>query len=357
LPSIRKIGSRQMSGGRSITAQGSTVFVAMGSAGGLVLDASNPQLIATVAAFPTRGEVNSVVISNGLAFVAAGSAGVQVFDVSNLSNITEEGWFDTDGDARSVTLDGNRVYVADGFAGVKILSFERSSPPTPSAGSRYLQLAEASASLGSAVSVPLILAAEGNENALSGTLAFDPTVVRFTGFALSGGGAGGTVNLNTNSAGRLGFTLSLPAGQAFVSGTQNIASVEFSIVGQSTGIPSPLSWTDAPVRREVVSVAAASLGASFLPGSISTVAGYEAALAGANRVSLTDYVKIGRFAAGLDVPTSAEFQKADCAPRSTSGDGRISLADWVQAGRYAAGLDPLTPVGGPAAPISAATSR
>jgi len=57
---------------------------------------------------------------------------------------------------------------------------------------------------------------------------------------------------------------------------------------------------------------------------------------------------IGRFAALLDSPTNAsEFQRADCAPRSTFGNGAITVSDWVQAGRYAASLDPLTPAAGP----------
>src|SRR5207248_2931227 len=42
-----------------------------------------------------------------------------------------------------------------------------------------------------------------------------------------------------------------------------------------------------------------------------------------------------------------EYQRADCAPRSTLGNGAITVTDWVQAGRYAARLDPLVAVGGP----------
>ena len=68
-------------------------------------------------------------------------------------------------------------------------------------------------------------------------------------------------------------------------------------------------------------------------------------------MTTVDYVQVGRFAAGLDTVAAGEFQRADCAPRSTLGDARITTADWVQAGRYAAGLDPLTPAGGPTVPI------
>jgi hypothetical protein len=66
-------------------------------------------------------------------------------------------------------------------------------------------------------------------------------------------------------------------------------------------------------------------------------------------VSIADWVQMGRFVVGLDIP-DAEFQRADSAPRATRGDGVITIADWVQCGRYAAGLDPLTPAGGPTTP-------
>jgi hypothetical protein len=65
-------------------------------------------------------------------------------------------------------------------------------------------------------------------------------------------------------------------------------------------------------------------------------------------LTITDWVLVGRYAARLDYPTNAsEYQRADCAPRSSLGDGAITVADWVQAGRYAAGLDPATRAGGP----------
>ncbi len=70
-------------------------------------------------------------------------------------------------------------------------------------------------------------------------------------------------------------------------------------------------------------------------------------------VTVADWVEIGRMASGLDaVNGPAEFQRADCAPRTSGGvlirgDGKITISDWVQAGRYAAGLDAITPMGGP----------
>jgi hypothetical protein len=60
----------------------------------------------------------------------------------------------------------------------------------------------------------------------------------------------------------------------------------------------------------------------------------------------------------LDTAVGTEFQRADCAPRSTLGNGAISITDWVQAGRYATGIDPLTPIGGPLAePLARKSSK
>jgi len=69
--------------------------------------------------------------------------------------------------------------------------------------------------------------------------------------------------------------------------------------------------------------------------------------------TIADWVQVGRFAAGLDaVNPGNEYQRADCAPRSSGGNGQLTVADWVQAGRYAAGLDPVASASGPTAPTS-----
>lgn len=69
---------------------------------------------------------------------------------------------------------------------------------------------------------------------------------------------------------------------------------------------------------------------------------------GSGGVIVSDWVQVGRFSVGLDIPApGSEFQRADCAPRAALGDGQISVADWVQAGRYSVGLDPVVAPGGP----------
>lgn len=92
--------------------------------------------------------------------------------------------------------------------------------------------------------------------------------------------------------------------------------------------------------------------------AVNPLTGFEADVSprpkGDNKVSIADWVLVGRMASGLDSTNdSSEFQRADCAPLATFGDGKITIADWVQAGRFAVGLDPIVPAQGPSRPATA----
>ena len=61
---------------------------------------------------------------------------------------------------------------------------------------------------------------------------------------------------------------------------------------------------------------------------------------GDGRVSLIDWIRMGRLVVGLDELTGFdEFLRADCAPRVSGGDGVISVGELVQVARYMSGLD------------------
>ena len=133
----------------------------------------------------------------------------------------------------------------------------------------------------------------------------------------------------------------------------------FSVTAAAAGSSIPVDFDDVPIVKEVVDNAADNLPTTFQNGVITIQPGFEGDVSprpfGSGAVTILDWVQVGRFAAGLDVPSPSEFQRVDCAPRTSNGSlvlggGTISIADWVQAGRYAAGLDPLTPEGGPAGP-------
>ncbi|MGH9766924.1 MAG: choice-of-anchor V domain-containing protein, partial [Blastocatellia bacterium] len=169
-------------------------------------------------------------------------------------------------------------------------------------------------------------------------------------------------NLNPNlaTAGGPAFTL-IVTGTSFVSGSivRWNNSDRTTTVVSATQLSASIPATDIAVAG-TANVTVVNPGNISSNASVFTIAasGLEADVAPRGNVngvvSISDWVQVGRFAAGLDVVNQgSEFQRADCAPIATQGNGVISIADWVQAGRYATGLDPIAPAGGPTGPISA----
>ncbi|MCX6923139.1 MAG: immunoglobulin domain-containing protein, partial [Verrucomicrobia bacterium] len=223
----------------------------------------------------------------------------------------------------------------------------------PPAGVRVASVTNALS--GASVIVPVLLAANGNENALSFSLAFDATQLTYISAALGSGAGGATFLLNPaqTTNGKLGVILALPTGTTFAAGTQEVVQVTFMTALLTNDVLASLSFGDAPIVRVLSDAPGNPLAANYVGGVVSIqAADFEGDLAprpnGDKAVLVTDWVLAGRYAARLDYPTNAaEFQRADCAPRATLGDGKITVSDWVQVGRYAAGWDPLTAAGGP----------
>ena len=229
------------------------------------------------------------------------------------------------------------------------------SDPGGGGQDRKIRVVDAQASVGGTVELTVQLDAQGDENAVGFSLVFPPNDLTYQNVRPGGGGAAdATINTNASqaAAGRLGITLALASGNSFSKGTHPLVVITFDVPGES-GDAIPVSFGDQPVAREVSDAGAAAVPADFIAGRVTLSAGLEGDVAprpdGNGSVTITDWVQIGRFSAGLDTAsTGAEYQKADCAPRDASGNGSITVTDWVQAGRYAAGLDPQTPAGGPA---------
>lgn len=229
----------------------------------------------------------------------------------------------------------------------------------PPAAGRTVRVVAASGSPGGTVVVPIELASQGDENAVGLSLTFDTSVLSNPSLALGGDAAGAAPNFNLSqvASGRVGLALSLPSGQVFAAGARRIFNVTFTIAGGLAVNLTDINCGDQPIAREVVSAAATPLSAAFIGGAVTITSGFEADVAprpdGNGTVTVSDWVQVGRFAAGMDTAApGGEFQRADCAPRDTRGNGAISLADWVQAGRYAGGLDEVVASGGPTAPNS-----
>jgi hypothetical protein len=218
---------------------------------------------------------------------------------------------------------------------------------------------------GSVVTVPVTMAANGNENALAFSLSFDATKLTYAGVTLGAGATGGFLIPNTSATntGKLGLSVALPYGTTFSAGTQEVARVSFAsaVIFTPSVTASTISFGDQPTLRQLFDGQVNALPAGYSNGtvSISAATGYEGDVFprsnGDTNVTLADWLMMGRYVARLAYPTNAaEFQRADCAPRATLGDGAIKVSDWVQVDRYVSGLDPLTPVGGPTNEIAGA---
>lgn len=209
------------------------------------------------------------------------------------------------------------------------------------------------------VTAPVNLVANGNENAVSFSLNFDPKLLHYESAALGDGASTGNLLLNSSqtASGQLGVAIALSAGSSFAAGTQQLVLVRFSSPIITMATSSSISFGDTPIKRQLADASGVALSATFVSGSVllpptELEGDVYPRPNGDEALTISDWVLVGRYVAGLDSPTnSSEFQRADCAPRSTLGDGLLTVSDWVQAGRYAAGLDPVTRVGGPASPV------
>ncbi len=221
---------------------------------------------------------------------------------------------------------------------------------------RTIQVGTASGPVGGTINVPIELVSLGDENAVGFSLTFDAAVLSNPVAALGSGATGATFNTNASQAGqgRFGVALAFPANQKFAAGTRQMVVVTFSVAANAPFGTTNIGFGDQPVQREVADVTANALTTTYTGGAVTLTKGYEADVSPRpdgddnGTVTITDWVQVGKFVAGLDTPAPGnEFQRADCAPRAGLGDGRISIIDWTQAGRYAAALDPATAAGGP----------
>ena len=226
---------------------------------------------------------------------------------------------------------------------------------TVTPGPAVVRVVGTSTMAGAPVTVPVEIAANGNENAIQFSLSYIPTLMAFSSVQLGPNFSEATLFVNTSqtNSGRVGIILALPTDVTMVPGTQALVHVTFTTPIRTSSTVAPVSFVDAPTARQLVDTQARTLSANYSTATVSlspsVFEGDVSPRPGGDRtVTVSDWVQLGRYAARLDYPTNAsEFQRADCAPRGTAGDGQIKVTDWVQAGRYAGGADPLTVVGGP----------
>jgi hypothetical protein len=214
---------------------------------------------------------------------------------------------------------------------------------------------------GSSFAVPIYMIANGNESALGFSIGFNTQRLAYATADLGkgGGDAGLFVNTSQSSNGKVGITMTLPYGETFAPGTQEVVRITFAS-GFVTNSPvtTPVNFTNVPIARSVSDFNQVKLATNFINTTVTLgVTDFEGdvnpRVNGDHSLDIFDWSQVGRFVAGLDtISNAAEFQRADCAPTNTSGDGMLKVTDWVQAGRYGALIDPARFVSGPSAPVT-----
>ncbi len=197
---------------------------------------------------------------------------------------------------------------------------------------------------GSIVSVPVNLAAMGQEISAKFSLNFDPILLTYAGIE----SASAIANTNYVSSGRLG--LAFLNGVPYPAGSQTLATVRFLLSPVSATTVTPIQFGNLPTAKQLIDADYNEWTNVLYVGCDISIAPAEykgdvfPRPSGDHSVDLRDWHQIGMFVSGLnEVTNTEELQRADCAPRAMP-DGVLTIADWVQAGRYAVGLDPLTVV-------------
>lgn len=230
-----------------------------------------------------------------------------------------------------------------------------------SVAARTVKVVNSAGSIGRSVSLPIELESKGDESSVRFSLTFNPSLLINPNVVIGSDAFGGQLSINASliSQGKIGVIVSLPSGQRFAEGFRQVAILNFDLPASIFPETTTIEFGDQPTTRSVSGLNGSTILAQFVAGSLRIGKGFEGDVSprptGQNNgiVTITDWVQIGRFVAGLDtVVDGNEFQRADISPRETLGDGRITLADWVQAGRFVAGLETVLVAGGPTGPVT-----
>ncbi len=135
--------------------------------------------------------------------------------------------------------------------------------------------------------IQIALDAQGNENAVSFSLQFDPKAMSFVE-ATAGDGANGAaviVNASQAASGRVGLAMMLPAGQQLAAGTRNLLNLRFIPNGGDGAVSTSVSFSDQMLAREVVDALATPIAQVSFVGSTVNISGKAVAT-----VSAANYV-------------------------------------------------------------------
>jgi hypothetical protein len=141
--------------------------------------------------------------------------------------------------------------------------------PTPA-----IRLGSTNVMGGTRFTLPVTLAANGNENALGFSLTFSTQRLALTSVELGTGAAGATMLVNSSLVwtGRVGVALAYPPATTFNAGTQEVARLTFYALPQLTAVPaSTIVFSDQPVLRELLNSQLQSITANYNNGTVTLV--------------------------------------------------------------------------------------
>ena len=120
------------------------------------------------------------------------------------------------------------------------------------------------------VPVPLSLQAQGDENSLAGSIAFDPTLLGNPQVVLGSDAANGLLLLNSSQVanGLLGFGIALPPGQTFPAGSCQLATITFDLLNPQYIGPIALTFSNQPVACDLADGDADDISAQWVNGSV-----------------------------------------------------------------------------------------
>lgn len=138
-----------------------------------------------------------------------------------------------------------------------------------SPGSRELSVLSTNVFHEQSARVPVVLAAQGDENALGFTVNFNPSAFAFSGVSLGSDAAGASLiaNVSQVSAGRLGVAIALPIGDSFGAGSREMVQVSLVASPNVVG-PFPVTLSDQLVTRCVSDALANELLVNYVNGTL-----------------------------------------------------------------------------------------
>src|SRR5262245_4836515 len=145
-----------------------------------------------------------------------------------------------------------------------LASLQTSTNAASAQSGRAVRVTNTTACLGGNATVSVELDAQGDENAVSLNLSFNPQILSVVSVNAGSGTAGASFNASPGG-GSIGIDVSLPSGQTFPQGTQQLATITFTASTTAPAGPTPVNFN---LSSQVLDASANPLQTSFASGAV-----------------------------------------------------------------------------------------